>query len=99
MTFQRFLDQEIARAGGVESLADLLDVTTTTIYRYRLGQILPRADLIERLAQVTGMPVWQIVHMVYAVELIKTARARARKPLARVPRPAPIAFLDRSDIA
>lgn len=82
MTLRTFLDQEITRAGGPEYLADLVGVATTSIYRWRLGTILPGAEHIAMLAKVTGSLESQVALLVHAS---RKTRAIARRPLAKAP--------------
>lgn len=72
MTLDAYLQK--APVGAVNTLADKLGVTATTVSKYRYGERVPPLKVALKIAEATG-------GLVSVTELAKAHAGRRRKPL------------------
>ena len=78
MIFTDFLALHVRRAGGIDALADCVDVDVTTLRRWLRGDLCPRSEHVAKLAAITDTPEPEIALAVHRARLARLPR----KPLA-----------------
>lgn len=79
VTFPEWVAREILRAGAPEILAELVEVSPTTVRRWCRGVLFPSAVHVAKLADVTGTDEAALVALVHAARLDPDATRRQAK--------------------